>query len=281
MVKLQSKDIEWQTDDVMAIVDNKTNDVVLRYTFTRRVDAAEGFYVVMREVDAVEAAVDAIEKICLADMKRQKEQQVTEEVLHGLFDKKRDPWVNLACLCKKVAISDPVEAFADSEPATAKGGFLSEAMKSTQASVKIAIDNAIKNSSEEKLSYNKEEFAELTGCKPTYTQAMKDAGELPSVGMECMWECGMYEDRKVEILCINGDYHWLLIDGEQSPQTVGNISGLKPIDTRTDERKQKAINLHNLFRADLNHEWDSLSDLVKSGWFRLVDAGVELKEIKS
>jgi len=82
-------------------------------------------------------------------------------------------------------------------------------------------------------------------AKQVYTQAMADNGELPSVGMECMYKdacTGNYIE--VEVLFIN---EWSIVlkqTGEGYGKDVSvakhvNDVKLKPIDTRTD--KEKAI----------------------------------------
>ena len=97
---------------------------------------------------------------------------------------------------------------------------------------------------------------QLTGCpvklkqwqdskmnKLVYTKTMQDAGELPSVGMECNFVTSFFTLRKsnsetCKIIAYHGEKVWLDFGKSES---VINLSVIEfsPIDTRTD--KEKAI----------------------------------------
>ena len=97
---------------------------------------------------------------------------------------------------------------------------------------------------------------ELTGCpiklkqwqdskmnKLVYTKAMQDAGELPSVGMECNFVTSFFALQKSNSgTCKPIAYHngrvWLDFGSSESVINL-NVVWFSPIDTRTD--KEKAI----------------------------------------
>jgi len=72
--------------------------------------------------------------------------------------------------------------------------------------------------------------------KPVYTQAMCDAGELPSVGVEChidgtgvIYIIVLTKDSEGDLILTpkEGDKYW----------QRSNVKYIKPVDTRTDEEK--------------------------------------------
>jgi len=297
MEKLTSSNIEWQEDDVCALIDSKTNELLVSYGYTRQKFDVNSHYIVTREAEPVKTVFDAvcvavndncgvwpfeltgagfvgsqrvtreefnkcvddlalyansptptepmyyhIYKIAFADMQRQKEEQTSEEVLHGLFDKSRSPWVNLAALCSQIAKEHPVEAFADSEP-QARGGFLKDAQQSCKEAVSIAIDNAIQQQSKSPLMHSdlKPEVGTFTfKNKPIYTKTMKDAGELPSVGMECV--IAIPHDDCESVITYIGDKVGCAINKSTGHEfNFTCVTGdfiFQPIDTRTPEQKQ-------------------------------------------
>lgn len=81
----------------------------------------------------------------------------------------------------------------------------------------------------EKDSYS---FTPKQEIKPVYTQAMSDAGELPSVGMEFMWSQWKHEELKLAtMLAISGGECWIEL-GDTSI-IVGSITDCKPLPTPT------------------------------------------------
>lgn len=81
--------------------------------------------------------------------------------------------------------------------------------------------------------------------KPVYTQAMKDAGELPSVGLECflipdntVW--GFTSTDKVlgVVECYVDDWLWFREKDSKGTLTRMDKISFEPIDTRTPEQKQ-------------------------------------------
>ena len=89
--------------------------------------------------------------------------------------------------------------------------------------------------------------------KPVYTQEMKDRGELPSVGMECI----SYGNRVVILLDADkqGDFVTMNANGIYEFNAIEDIN---PIDTRTD--KEKAIdNLIEVFGSSSSRSWEMLS----------------------
>ena len=62
--------------------------------------------------------------------------------------------------------------------------------------------------------------------KPIYTQAMCDAGEYPSVGMECLWGGHNNDFVPCKVLCIDAEQWFMLIDGQH--RIVGNPTNFKP-----------------------------------------------------
>ena len=297
MEKLTSSDIEWKEGDECALIDSKTNHLLIRYSYTNKrllSNAPANSYIVTREDERGKTVFDAvnaigsvhhslldgkpemltynlssrdgmvctieefnkcvdelalyansptpvepmyyhIEKIVFADMQRQKEEQTTEEVLHGLFDKSRSPWSNLAIMCEQIAKEHPVEAFADSEPRAA-GGFLKDATQACVSSAKIEIDKVIQQRNNSPLDFGA--VVDEPQTKPVYTQAMKDAGELPSVGMECniVTPCSTLDN--CTILFIS-DVH-VVFTNSQGVEFCGGlfVYSFRPIDTRTPEQKQ-------------------------------------------
>ena len=88
--------------------------------------------------------------------------------------------------------------------------------------------------------------AELIGdpCKPVYTQAMKDMGELPMIGSDVIYNTASRGDiidtvtgfrtfKSLNTLSDNCDYR-VFIKFEHNERLMSDI---KPIDTRTDEEK--------------------------------------------
>ena len=78
-------------------------------------------------------------------------------------------------------------------------------------------------------------FTDLTArqSKPVYTQAMCDAGTLPSVGMECQSSVGIVTVKFIGRNC------FIVDDGNEEFHLTKKhcLHAFKPIDTRTDEQK--------------------------------------------
>ena len=88
----------------------------------------------------------------------------------------------------------------------------------------------------------------------TYTQAMADDGELPSVGME--YEHG--------IVLVGADKEGMYVISEHGISIIAELSAIKPIDTRTDKEKlieefQSA--LHDAFGTHTADDWSSIEDI--------------------
>ena len=113
-------------------------------------------------------------------------------------------------------------------------------------------------------------FTDLTArtYKPVYTQAMCDAGTLPSVGMECCYSSSsMVIWNECTVIAYYDGFVWTSDNGIRS---LANTK-FKPIDTRTDEEKafdnywsnlkdcndvvefKEALKLS--FVAGLNYDW--------------------------
>ena len=90
------------------------------------------------------------------------------------------------------------------------------------------------------LLYRKVE-TEIKAEKPVYTQAMKDAGELPSVGMvaNAVSDCSMSDWGAVKVVYINKNQFVCIDDNEDVLiHYVDEGEWFEPIDTRTPEQKQ-------------------------------------------
>ena len=75
--------------------------------------------------------------------------------------------------------------------------------------------------------------AKMSEEKPVYTQAMKDAGELPSVGMRCKVK------NEWLFVGVNSRGSWVLEKPEHfDAYQAFNPKNVKPIDTRTPKQKQ-------------------------------------------
>ena len=116
--------------------------------------------------------------------------------------------------------------------------------------------------------YEKE--TKMSEEKPVYTQAMKDAGELPSVGMTFNVATGW----RVAIAVTSKSVAFVY-DRDGEDQTIGviDIASAKPIDTRTPEQKQVDEVAKVMFGLD---KWHHDSRTVAE---RLQKAGL-LAEIK-
>jgi hypothetical protein len=86
---------------------------------------------------------------------------------------------------------------------------------------------------------------EAEPVKPIYTQAMKDAGELPSAGMACLFKKKSQEDIYYHTCFIVGSSKfedWLIFQASDMNIHSHNINNgefsFKPIDTRTPKEKQ-------------------------------------------
>jgi hypothetical protein len=179
-----------------------------------------------------------------------------------------------------VAISDPVEAFADSEPATEPetipflsikdGREMAEAWKKLRESpisLKMELDD------DSARIVNKY----LHGEPLVYTQAMKDAGELPSVGMVAVAVSPMSNWGVVEIVYIN-KMQFVCIDdkGDVLIHYVNEDETFKPIDTRTPEQKQVDSAVQDIHSSMFDLSNETASDLVM-----MLQARGHLAEIKS
>jgi len=104
-------------------------------------------------------------------------------------------------------------------------------------------------------------FSAIPDDKPTYTQAMKDAGELPSVGMEVL-----FEGVTVVIVGLSTVGYPIFEYKNGMVDSFNRKSTYTPLDTRTDSQK-----CDDLFKIYLKGEQvsthKSFSQAVKDGDF--------------
>lgn len=92
--------------------------------------------------------------------------------------------------------------------------------------------------SEFNIILNNAHFKPLEPVKPVYTQAMKDAGELPSVGMRCHIEYVNQNSLNSTITYITKEVGCYLASNGKEFTFATESVWFRPIDTRTPEQKQ-------------------------------------------
>lgn len=303
MDKLTSSDIFWLDDDVCALIDTKTNQLLTRYSFKKKFDDEMNYIVTREEATeaekdmadvAMESSQSAAQSATDAREPTEAEKDMADGALSFLFNKQSDPWTNLLAMVKESqllhkAMQEECER-ADNNSRVTEGLIL----LSDEEKELLLSGGEAGISTGYKLNEAPQDMA--TATEPEANDpAVIDYPSLevplvytPEVGEECYLipdnhEWGFSSTSKVKgvVECYVDDWLWFREADCKGTLTRADKVTFKPIETRTPEQVQveevaKALALNNNTEESWKDFLDDATELQSLGLLKELPKSIKV-----